>query len=187
MIKKQFDNNPNLKGRMINKVNCIYNGKPVTVNVEDYYNNPDFRHYNSNYLMVKDLNGNILRVHANDYHNNPDLQHVSKNMVPCKDLNGNSLYITKEEYYSRNDVFHANKGRKSHNIKLIEIYNNKDELVYSCNEPFKKFCNVNNLPYYKFVESYKNNGMKLYPNDKLLLVAKKFGYERFQGWYAILK
>lgn len=72
------------------------------------------------------------------------------------------------------------KGSKNPTAKKINIYNEKDELMFECHGNFKDVCSKNNLPFTSLANSYKNDCRKLYitclPNNK--------EYIPFTGWYA---
>jgi len=73
-------------------------------------------------------------------------------------------------------------GSKNIKAKIINIYNNKNKLMYSCNGNFKDVCNDNNLPRHAFEQSYKEN-IKLFTTfGSRNAVNKEYLY--FENWYA---
>lgn len=82
---------------------------------------------------------------------------------------------------------YSKPGSKNGNAKLIEIYNNKDELIFTTNGNFKQICMNNNLPYAPLCRSYSNNGAKLFSSNASIAQAKNSGMIKYQGWYAIFK
>jgi hypothetical protein len=64
--------------------------------------------------------------------------------------------------------------------KRINIYNEKEELMFECHGNFNNICLDNKLPAKSLYNSYKNNSKKLYttklPNNKEFI--------KFTGWFA---
>ena len=73
---------------------------------------------------------------------------------------------------------------KNHNAKQINIYDDKDNLIYECYGTFAKVCKEYNLPMNAFHNSYKNKGSRLYNSSK---AHPKEVYKKFKNWYALLK
>jgi hypothetical protein len=73
---------------------------------------------------------------------------------------------------------------KSATAKKINIYNEKDELMFECNGNFTNICIENNLPLSSLRKSYQDNNIKLFESKKGY--SKKFieKHKQFTSWYA---
>jgi len=67
----------------------------------------------------------------------------------------------------------------------INIYNEKDEIMFSCYGNFQEICDKNELPFSTFRRSYQNKGRKLYSTKIGLSIAIKENNQHLKGWYAI--
>ena len=74
------------------------------------------------------------------------------------------------------------KNNISKNSYKIYIYDNNNNLIFTCNGNFSKFCKENNLPHGAFINSYKRNGERLYQ----LTNPKNKKYLKYKGWYALI-
>lgn len=70
--------------------------------------------------------------------------------------------------------------------KRINIYNNKNDLMFECYGNFKYVCKENNLPWSALANSYRNNGKQIYMKLRNNDIARytKTGEILFRGWYA---
>jgi len=69
----------------------------------------------------------------------------------------------------------------------INIFDDKNNLVWKVNIPLKRFCEEYNLPYTAFYKSKKEN-VKLYENinnKQVISILKNKGYYKYKGWRAI--
>lgn len=89
------------------------------------------------------------------------------------------------ETRSKNGITY--KCENNPNAKTILIYDKNGLIQYELTGQFQKFCKSQNIPYYPFVESFKNGGSPIYQNKTSLAKAKKKSWEKFEGWYAIEK
>jgi len=78
----------------------------------------------------------------------------------------------------------SKRGLGSYQAKIINIFNSKDEIVYTSYGNFKELCKENNLPYKAFGNSHRNNGSKLYMSNISEGIAKKNKTIKYKGWYA---
>lgn len=76
-------------------------------------------------------------------------------------------------------------GASNSTAKHIIIYNKKDEVMFECKGNFKQVCDENKLPHNSLRKSHTNNGERILQTNRSLLMAKKKGWERCEGWYAI--
>lgn len=79
------------------------------------------------------------------------------------------------------------KGSNNGSAKQIDIFNNNGELVFECHGNIQHVCKENNMPFNKFKESYLNEGKPLYQSKYGQTIAKKYGFEKYIGWYAKYK
>jgi len=82
---------------------------------------------------------------------------------------------------------HSNNwlGTKNPNALKILIYNNEDQLMFTCLGNFSEICYDNNLPYRNLLESYQNNSKKIYMNKASTSQLKNKKMLIYIGWYAI--
>ena len=85
------------------------------------------------------------------------------------------------------NMVHADvTGSKNPRALVIGIYNNDDELMYTCNGNFKGVCADNNLPYNALKKSKKLGGAKIFMN--ITQITKKrlttTGAILYVGWSA---
>jgi len=164
------------------------------------------------YLMVHKnefkLNNNLVGPNYGNKHSKETIEKYKtdrKGQVPCKDLDGNYLTVSKEEYEERDDLIGVWSGRKhSEEYKkkmsiigsgknnamavITEIYNENDELMFSCEGSFKKTCEENNLPLSALGKSIKTKTpiyLNIYPKIINKLIDKK--WYQYKGWYAKTK
>lgn len=72
------------------------------------------------------------------------------------------------------------KGSRNPKAKKINIFNEKDELMFECHGNFKEICTENNMPFKSLSNSYRNNSRKLY----MVCLPNKKEFISFTGWYA---
>ena len=80
-----------------------------------------------------------------------------------------------------------NKGLKSNKqplAKIIKIYDNLNNEMFTTNGDFIKFCIENKLPHDSLGRSYRNNGTPLYISKYSHNINPK--YLKFKGWYALI-
>jgi len=66
----------------------------------------------------------------------------------------------------------------------INIYDNKDKLIFNCSYGFKLFCIMNNLPFESFKKSYQNSTKLLFNRIGGRSRAFIERYKQYDGWYA---
>lgn len=94
----------------------------------------------------------------------------------------------------KHSLEHVEKNRNAYkcfgadhpHTKVIYIYTENNEHVYTSTGNFKKFCKENNLPYEALKESYQKGGKRLYNKSNSLLFIKQENII-FKGWYALIK
>lgn len=76
------------------------------------------------------------------------------------------------------------KGKQNkHVTRLFKIFDNHDNLVYTIDGYFNKFCKENNLPCSVLNKSIQTNGSKIYMNCSINSIKPE--YQKFIGWYAV--
>jgi len=111
-------------------------------------------------------------------------------------ITGEVYSTTVEEWKINDDIEAESKGRKikctknyiksgKHNsrAKRIDIYNNKNELMFECHGNFKKVCMKNNLPRSFLNKTYLNN-TKICYNKYMSISYYNSNLLEFEGWYA---
>lgn len=88
----------------------------------------------------------------------------------------------RSESHSKNHI-QAVSGKNSNTAIKINIYNNKNELMFECHGNFDKLCIENNLPNSPLKYSYKNGGLPIYIT-KGKSTNRIVGWESYIGWYA---
>jgi len=91
-----------------------------------------------------------------------NMSNIAKGKVMAKELDtGKIVKVTKEEFKSNNNLVGSTSGDQvgSNNgmAKQINIYNNKDKLLFECNGNFSKICKENNIPIAIMRNTYYNN------------------------------
>jgi hypothetical protein len=188
---EEYYNNPNLISLSKGRVNCKDNdGNTFSVTKEEFDNRDD---------LVGCVKG--IKTHTNE--SKKKISDKNKNTIGCKDITTNkTMRVSLEEYYNNENLIFINQGRKhteeaknkfrlnnigskSNTAKRINIYNERNELMFECHGNFEKVCKENNLPQSVLVISYRNNGTKIYQdtkNNKIRLI--KNGLIKYKGWYA---
>ena len=124
----------------------------------------------------KDKAGNTFRV------SNDDTRVLSGELI-CFNK-GISYKDNLELIEKRREAF---LGTKNPSAKTILIYDNMDNIIYSCNGSFENTCKTNRLPFTAFKNSYRTNGSKLYKDTHKGCAYTKLvnnGNIQFQNWYA---
>ncbi len=95
----------------------------------------------------------------------------------CKKLSeiAKARKLTEE---TKSKISKATSGSSNPNAKTINIYNEKEELIFECKGNFKETCDEENLPFWALAKTYLNN-TKYNPTRRIL---KK--YKHCLGWYA---
>ncbi len=78
-------------------------------------------------------------------------------------------------------------GGKNTNAKIIDVFNDKEELIFTSHGTFYKDCKSRNLPTNSLVRSYKNGGCKIGVTNYSFGNLKKRGHEIYKGWCAIVR
>lgn len=177
-------------------------GNTFSVTKQEFDNDDDLVN-ESKGLVVCRVKGtdSIIRISTLEYRNRDDLIHASVDKVTCINLlTGKYETTTKEEFNNNPNLVGTTKGKKlsnEHKIKCahkddkngmankINIYNEKDELMFECFGTYFKICKEYNLPTATLSKSYKNNGTPIYQSIHGKKLAIKNGFENFIGWYAI--
>lgn len=114
-----------------------------------------------------------------------DTRKGEKVSISKKEFDNNEYYIgvtkgVKPSKKTLKKLSNATKGANNPRAKKINIYNDKDELMYECNGNFKEVCNIEDLPYQPLMKSYKNNSSKIYT------CRKPYNKEwiNYRYWYA---
>ena len=123
-------------------------------------------------VNIKDKYGNTSSVSINDpRYLSGELVPISKGKTPTKE--------------TRMKISNSQKGSKSSSAKKINIYNDKDELMFECNGDFVSTCKENGLPSVYLYKCYHENIKIDYNKNKRgLSRAINNGNIKFQGWYA---
>lgn len=82
---------------------------------------------------------------------------------------------------------HKQSGAKNGRAIKIEIYNDKDELMFTCLGDFKKVCEVNDLPFTPLRTSYLNQTKVVYRECVKSLMRNNGNghFIKYEGWYAL--
>lgn len=113
-----------------------------------------------------------------------------KNKVCClnckKEISVNN-FSRHELPCTRVKIIKSNKGKNNPRALKINIFNQYNELIYSCDGDFVTTCKQNNLPYNNLRISYKNNGEKIFQtlSDRQIIGFTKPNKIIFKGWYAL--
>lgn len=103
-------------------------------------------------------------------------------------------YMKTEEYSRANSLRQKNrkvsfktKLQSQYKLsKIIEIYNNKNELMFISTGNFEYMCKINKLPFAPLKKSYQNNGAPIFTHGLLNKMKGIPNSEIFIGWYAII-
>ena len=205
---EEYHNNDNLVSVHKGMVNAVdkTSGKNVYVSQEEFHNNNNLIGVTMvGRVSVRDINTNETKsVTKEEYVSNENLVHINEGKVVCK-INGEYKSINKEDTRLYDNIIIGSHSGKKHSDKAklkmskahkgkqvgsenpyavkINIYNDKDELVFECNGDIEKICKENRLPINSIRNTYTNN-TKLFESTYGLVMAKRRGDERFKGWYA---
>jgi len=84
-------------------------------------------------------------------------------------------FVVRETYKRKENKIHG---------KEIHIFDETGKIVHICKKNFSKICEEYNLPKKSLVNSYTNEGIKIFQTKRQLKACKKFGYEKYIGWSA---
>jgi len=92
--------------------------------------------------------------------------------------------FTDEEWKERNLSLFSKSGKDSSRALKINIYDDKDNLMFECNGDIKYIIRKHNLPI-KLIETYRNS-TRLYENicESAISRLKNNGNIKYKGWYA---
>lgn len=107
----------------------------------------------------------------------PEYKEKNKENV-TKRINKSKVTKSTKEYKEKNN------GKNHYSTNTIEIYNNKDKLMYISEGSFKDFCKEHKLPIEALKKSFRTN-KRLYQTIKSKIIANKYGFLNFIGWYAV--
>lgn len=93
---------------------------------------------------------------------------------------------SKEEIDKINKARSIANSNKPPRAKIFVIYDNNDNIVNTIHGDLKGVCELYNYPYGALRRSLKENN-KLYQTSKGIMMAKKSGNIKFQGWYLVDK
>ncbi len=181
-------------------------GNILTISVDDpRYLSGELKHVSCGLVIVKDKDGNTMSVSVDDErYLSGELKFMLKGKITVKDKDGNIFQVAKDDprYLSGELKFHwcgrkhsdetrakitkSITGSKNWKATIIKIYDNDDNLMFTCDGTFKKVLKENHLP--KILKrSYLNGGEKIYTNIPLNVVnrIKNNGFDKYIGWYAI--
>lgn len=169
----------------------IVTGKHCSVNKNVFYNEKNkFIATNKDKVVVKNKDNEKFLIDKYDdkYISGEYVFHL-KDKILCRDQNNKVGFVTKEIFSDGNYVG-INKGRVSNennpNAKLINIYDENNNKIFSCNGDFKTVCLDNNLPFISLARSYRNNGEKIYNTKRGIIEAEKRNMLKYVNWYAII-
>ena len=162
------------------------------VKCDVYYNNPDIYYSNNKgKVAVKDINNNTFLVSKDDENYiNGNLISVHKGKVMAKNtITSENIYTTINNFKNDINLVGINKGnisgKNNPNAKNIHIYDNLNNLIYTCVGNFKEVCENNELPFISLKRSYMKNGQKIYNSIRGINEAIKRNKEKYIGWYAL--
>lgn len=144
----------------------------------------------STFSTFKDENGNIIFASIYDKRISENkLVGYCKNTITVKDENNNYLRVQNDDKrYLSGELVGVNKGRELKHpwVSNVKIFDNNNNLIFTIEKSFFKFCKENNLPGTLFQWSYKNDGKPIYQrmrgnnSDKI-----NPEFLKYKGWYAI--
>lgn len=115
----------------------------------------------------------------------------TKGIVPCRNkLTNEFIKLPREEFLVNKDLYegiHKPTGASNPRAKTIELYNHKNELMYTVKGNLKNLCEEHNMPYPAFCLSHRNGGKKLGLNSNSRGELRKRNKQYYIGWYALIK
>lgn len=112
--------------------------------------------------------------------------HKTKNLSETERINKSKS--AKNRKHSKETKDKMSKSRKlllKNNSTHFKIYDNNDNLKYTCSSNFKKFCEELNLPFIQLKRSYSNNGCSIFKSETSTNQLKNKEMLIYKGWYAI--
>lgn len=154
------------------------------VSTIDYNNHEYYQVVTKGKVAVIDLRDNINKlVNKIDFETKEYFVALNyKNPVAVIDLRDNRRKLVSKENFNKLDYYVSTKS------KIIDIFDNSNNLIYTCQSEFSKFCKINKLPHDSFMQSYKHS-RKLYINatNNIISRLKKSGNIKYVGWYATIR
>ncbi len=118
----------------------------------------------------------LTKIHSDNYGILKAAECMTNGFNKCSGITNKKYAWLKKKYSERLS------GPDNPKAKIINIYNDKNKLMYSCNGNFKKICKEYNLPRHAFEQSYLNE-IKLFTTFGSKNAVKK-EYLQFTDWYA---
>lgn len=207
ITKAEFDKNDNLVGctkDMINVKDIDGNISKVST-LEPKFLSGELVGILKGKIICKDIiSGKSSAVIKEEFNKNDDLVSINKGKVVCKiDGEYRSINIKDIDHYddiivgpysgnthseeTKKKMSLAHKGKRTGSknpmAKRINIYNEKDELMFECHGDFNQVCIDNGLPATPLWNTQKN-GLTLFETTYGMTMAKRRGDQIFKGWYA---
>lgn len=178
----RFNHYEHVRTNLITAIN-IETNITSTVSTEDFLNNKKLVGIGSDLVSAKDKStGRTFQVSKEEFRKNDNLVGHSKGLVVAYDMiEGIRKHVSVLEFKNNKDLI-------SVKAIVINIYNDKDELVDVSIKQFPSFCKEHNYPFKALTQSYQNNGEPLYldfskPEHKSRVVNN--GNIKYKGWYAL--
>ncbi len=156
-------------------------GERKYVETHELYTNKSYESIFKKTITVYDIDLKKNRRVSLDEFNSFPKRYIStvKGRITAYDIKTKEYKsIMKEEY--NNNLNYVNR-----NSKIIKIFNKNSELVFVCIGTFKNVCLENNLPKQALTDSFNNGGKPLYSTKHGISKARRFGFDKYEGWYAI--
>lgn len=155
---------------------CKRNNLPLTTLRNSYYNSgrPMFQAKDRKTWAIKNGYTEFIGWYAMYSYEENHSKEVYDKLVEMEE---------KTDYKKRRLVSNRTRGNKN-NLKDINIYNSKRELVYSVKDAFFEFCDKMGLPKSALNVSQENDGEPIFQTMYGISRATKSGQSEFIGWYA---
>ncbi len=154
------------------------------VSTIDYNNYDYYKSVTCGKVAVIDLRDNSNKlINKSDFDTNDHFVALNyKKPVAVIDLRDNTKQLVSKDCYNRFDYYVSTSS------KIIDIFDEYNNLIYTCQSEFSKFCKLNNLPHDSFMQSYKHS-KKLYINasNNIISRLKKNGNIKYMGWSASVR
>ena len=92
---------------------------------------------------------------------------------------------SKQAWSQERRAKYSTKELKNSCAIQVNIYNERDELMFQTHGDFKEVCEDNNLPFTPLYNSYHANGKRLFKTNQSKASLKDKSLLKYEGWYAI--
>jgi len=154
--------------------------KKEWITVNELKNNDNYVSIHKDKILVQFEYGKCKKISREEFKTG-NFKSPLSGLLPVIDTrDGKNKFVSKEEY-KKND-FYIN-----HNAKKIDIFDNFNNLQYSCYGSFAAFCKEHNLPGAALGKSFRSNTTVYeFAKSSQITKLKKDDLYKFKGWYARL-